>query len=45
MILAYEEDKKNKRNKKKREAFEEHLREQGLQLETESKEVKKSFIT
>ena len=42
MVLAYEdtEDKDRNRIRKKREVFEKHLQEQGLELETELKTVK-----
>ena len=39
MILAYEDEGRNKRKTKKREMFEAHLMEQGLQLETDLKTV------
>ena len=39
MVLAYEEDEQGSKKTKKREIFEKNLREQGLQLETESKTV------
>ena len=43
MVLAYEdtEDKDRNRIRKKREVFEKHLQEQGLELETELKTVNK----
>ena len=40
MILAYEDQEDKNRSKKKRETFEKHLRDQGLELETELKTVK-----
>ena len=39
MVLAYEDDGRNKQKTKKREMFEAHLMEQGLQLETEPRSV------
>ena len=35
MVLAYEDEGRSKKKTKKREMFEAHLMEQGLQLETE----------
>ena len=39
MVIAYEDEGRNKRKTKKREMFKSHLMEQGLQLETEPRSV------
>ena len=40
MVLAYEDDEDKKGARKKREAFEKHLKDEGLELETEYKTVR-----
>ena len=39
MVLAYLDEDGNRKKAKKRETFEKHLKEQGLELETELKTV------
>ena len=43
MVLAYHDDARTKKKMKKREIFESHLMEQGLQLETELSTVSYFF--
>ena len=39
MVIAYEDDEDKKGARKKREVFEKHLKDEGLELETEYKTV------